>query len=244
MPGISTSGPLAGKGRLSVFLFCSLALHMAMVGMLGNDSLAWYGFASGRAHTMQLPAPVTVRLLPAEDARGNGIDVRLNVSATSSRGPSATVISRAAPISAYPAADTTQEAISRTTGPQPQLTLPEFVSSGQLTRLPAPAHHIDLNIADITLLPYEGKVDLTIFIDAAGMVARVAHAGEGSDAEVFAELVAERFRKARFVPGEIDGRPVPSQVRITVVSESLAAPAHAESGSAPAKMPEIQQETR
>jgi hypothetical protein len=96
----------------------------------------------------------------------------------------------------------------------------EYVSSGRLTRLPTPLEDIDLDLPDISGIAANGMVEMTLFIDSSGSVADVLALADTEDLRLFSNLVAERFRKARFAPGEINGRPVKSQLKITVVSES------------------------
>lgn len=60
-------------------------------------------------------------------------------------------------------------------------------------------------------------------IDMDGTVANIRIPAQSGDAEIFAAHVAERFRLARFSPGEIDGRPVRSEMKIKIVSEGPAA---------------------
>lgn len=69
---------------------------------------------------------------------------------------------------------------------------------------------------------------LTLFIDADGGVRRVrsepARPGEADLPPVFEEAARQAFLAARFRPGERDGRPVKSRIRIAVEFEAQAAP--------------------
>jgi len=97
----------------------------------------------------------------------------------------------------------------------------EYAIAGHLTRLPAPITDIDLNVPGINDSDVTGKVELTVLIDRNGNVTDVIPVVEMESARVFAERVAQRFRMAQFKPGEIDGKAVNAQLRITVMSESL-----------------------
>lgn len=101
------------------------------------------------------------------------------------------------------------------------LSAQDYVSAGRLTKLPSPLTEIDLNVAEISELAYAGQTSLTILINADGTVADVISGVEAENARNFAQRVAARFRSARFMPGEIDGMAVRSQLQITVVSEDL-----------------------
>jgi hypothetical protein len=102
----------------------------------------------------------------------------------------------------------------------------DFLSAGKLTLKPGPITPIDLNIAEISGIAFSGSVELAILIDVDGTVVDVIPSTDADNAEEFIERVVERFRGARFSPGEINGRPVRSQVRVTVVSEELPSSAH------------------
>ncbi|MGV3741388.1 MAG: hypothetical protein ACO1NO_03650, partial [Burkholderiaceae bacterium] len=119
-----------------------------------------------------------------------------------------------------------------------QLTLGEaadmsdYLPIGRLTRLPMLIGEIDLNVPDISAVAIGRELILTIMINTDGTVAAVESTDESEDARVFAQRVAERFKHARFVPGEIDGIAVKSQLRIVVVGKTL--PEEADAGSASA----------
>lgn len=95
----------------------------------------------------------------------------------------------------------------------------DYLSTGQLTRLPTPLANIDLNVAEISDLAFIGETQITLLIDEKGVVTDVRSATETEDARRFIERVAERFRNAQFRPGEINGKAVKSRLKIAVVSE-------------------------
>jgi hypothetical protein len=96
-----------------------------------------------------------------------------------------------------------------------------YLPAGQLTRLPAPISDIDLNVADINAIEFSGTAELNLMIDADGTVAHIVLPDSAEVDRTFSERVAERLRQAHFLPGEIDGKAVKSQVRIVVVSKRL-----------------------
>lgn len=104
-------------------------------------------------------------------------------------------------------------------GETPRTPSSGYMPSGRLTRAPHALTDIDLNADDISHTGFAGEVVLTLLIEPDGSVADVLVPTDDADAAAFAELVAARFRSARFSPGEIDGRPVRSELRIKVVSE-------------------------
>lgn len=100
-------------------------------------------------------------------------------------------------------------------------TVEDYLPAGGLTRLPAPLSEIDLNLPAINGIEVAGQIDLTILIDAKGMVADVISSVEAEHLRALSERVAARFKSARFIPGEINGIAVKSRLQITVVSENL-----------------------
>lgn len=99
-----------------------------------------------------------------------------------------------------------------------------YLPAERLTRLPEPAEHIDPSLATITDIPFAGQIQLTVLIDANGMVADVITSVESNDARILAERIAAHFKDARFIPGEIDGKAVKSRLQITVVGKSPLTP--------------------
>lgn len=100
---------------------------------------------------------------------------------------------------------------------------PDYFPAGRLTRLPVPLVDIDLDIPEIKEAAFSGQMELSVLIDENGIVIDVLGAIETDMVRTFSDLVTERFKNARFVPGEIDGKAVKSQLQITVVSENLSA---------------------
>ena len=118
---------------------------------------------------------------------------------------------------------------SKAFGPAAYFTVPEqiitsyYFQAGRLTRLPAPVSDIDLDVPDIHDMAFTGVTELTILIDERGTVIDVLTSMEPEGIPLFVDLVIARFKNARFIPGEINGKAVKSQLQITVVSENLSA---------------------
>ncbi|MDQ9169781.1 energy transducer TonB [Oxalobacteraceae bacterium R-40] len=99
----------------------------------------------------------------------------------------------------------------------------EYVTTGKLTRLPAPIAEIDLDVDEVKEVAVAGSVRLRILINADGTVAEVLSADDDEALRVFSERVAGIFKRTRFTPGEINGRAVKAQLEINVVSEDMQA---------------------
>jgi len=99
----------------------------------------------------------------------------------------------------------------------------DYLPRSALTRAPraqAPVA-IDYPYFDGEADHYTGEFDL--FIDDTGGVVRVATATPDLPG-ILTHAVREAFLAARFVPGEVDGRPVRSRVRIEVTFDSQRSP--------------------
>lgn len=97
----------------------------------------------------------------------------------------------------------------------------DFIATGLLTRMPVPITNIDLDVAEVKDVVATGAVSLAILIDADGSVIDVVSMNADSSLKHFADRVAEVFRRARFSPGEINGKAVKTRLEINVVSEPL-----------------------
>lgn len=95
-----------------------------------------------------------------------------------------------------------------------------FFPSNQLSRPAQPAVPVTLPTVDLEVLAQPGRSVLTVWIDARGNVVEATI--ESSDApELFARLAVEAFRKTPFIPGERNGRPVGTVMRIEVSYDDL-----------------------
>lgn len=95
----------------------------------------------------------------------------------------------------------------------------DYFSAGLLTRLPVPVTNIDLDVAEIREVAASETLTLTILIDADGTVIEAASTNADDASSVFATRVAEIFKRARFNPGEINGKAVKTRLEINVMSE-------------------------
>jgi hypothetical protein len=207
------------NARIAGFFFCSVLLHATLyclfeggyerAGMASHDESAEAARRATAALKVQLIA--AARPAPAEPET------------------SATTLAQAAPATADAIAKTTPRE-SLPAEPEPAGSPPEsepvapdqgYLPPGRLTRPPAPREDIDLNADGVNEHALPGKMELTILVDASGAVDDVIISITTEEARPFAERIAQRFKMARFAPGEIDGKPVKSQLRIMVVSESL-----------------------
>lgn len=92
---------------------------------------------------------------------------------------------------------------------------------GLSKKLPTPLDEIDLNSPEITDYARQAHIVLEIIVNSSGLVddVRVVSANGGIDNDVWIVRIIERFRRARFAPGEISGKPVSMELLITVTVE-------------------------
>jgi hypothetical protein len=192
MPGIA-GHPGAMTVRPLGFLLCSLGLHLALFWPAPRGTGP---FESGVVHARSV-APVSVQLI----AERKPEPAPQPAPVTKAEPPTATKdTNNASKQSAPPAA-------------------PAYQPQGRLTRVPAPMPGTDLTVEP---LPFSVKIEFTVLVDARGAVADVTYPPQpGRLTRVFADRVVERLKTARFTPGEIDGKPVPSELKMTIVTEQL-----------------------
>ncbi|GAB3549351.1 hypothetical protein GCM10027343_30940 [Noviherbaspirillum agri] len=191
---------------IAKFSICSLALHAALFSWFGHISPFEHG---GTSRDRKTPLTVSVSLLPSDMAT------------TERPLPADTVFSESAPSTEESPASPAAVESPSPPATQDVTASNDYLASGKLTQQPSPLAPIDLNVADVSGIAFSGTVDLTILIDVDGTVVDVIPSTDAEEAREFTERVVERFKSARFRPGEINGRPVQSQVRVTVVSEEL-----------------------
>ncbi len=123
----------------------------------------------------------------------------------------------AAAVTARPGADVEpRPAVDRTRGidllPIPA---PAYYTSDQLTKRPRPTAEPNLLVPEIWPIFAAGKVVLKLWINERGNVVSVEV--EKSDLpDAISGSAAAAFGKLRFAPGEINGRPVGTMMRIEV----------------------------
>jgi TonB family protein len=99
-----------------------------------------------------------------------------------------------------------------------------FFHSNQLSRPAEPAMPVALDSSDLGPLPRGGRAVLTIWVSSSGSV--VETRVDSSDVpERFARYAEEAFRKTAFLPGERNGRPVGTIMRIELQYDDLTDPA-------------------
>jgi hypothetical protein len=189
------------KARLAVFSLCSLSVHLLALSMLGPEAT----FEHGTTRSNDASA-LRVRIVASDPA----LQMRPR-EAVELQNPHLESLTRQ--VHASPAESTP---VPTPVGP---VAAQEYLQRGQLTRLPTPLSEIDLNAVQLGEMGFSGQLELVVMIDAEGAVVEVRNYAIEENARAFADGVAAHFRNARFTPGEVHGRPVRSQLRITVVSE-------------------------
>lgn len=98
-----------------------------------------------------------------------------------------------------------------------------FFPPSQLSRPAEPVAPVPLDSSELGQLPRAGRAVLTVWIDSRGRV--VETRVESSDVpERFVKFAEEAFRNALFLPGELNGRPVGTVMRIEVRYDDLTDP--------------------
>ena len=98
--------------------------------------------------------------------------------------------------------------------PEPE---PPYLPRSLLSRGPSPQQAIDLPYPDLAPIGRFRAV-LTLFIDEHGVVQRVRldEADDTGLPPLLADAARQTFLQSAFTPGEVEGRPVRSQLRIEV----------------------------
>ena len=96
------------------------------------------------------------------------------------------------------------------------LPAPTYYTTDQLTKRPQPTAEAELDTPELGPIPASGTIVLKLWITALGDV--IAVDVEKTDLpEIFSTTAAAAFRNLRFVPGEINGQPVNTMMRIEVI---------------------------
>ena len=192
--------------RLVKFLLCSLCVHFALFWALWHTGPAKWGTARNADSLVASASPLRVTIAAPKK--------------TPVPQPTLPVEKSAHPTPAELPL-TTPEVQPPETRDLVNATSQNYVPTGLLTRLPRPVTHIDLNTAAINEVAIAGEIKLTILINVNGAVDEVIASAEDENTREFADRVAERFKYARFMPGEINGKAVKSELRISVVGGSV-----------------------
>jgi TonB family protein len=92
---------------------------------------------------------------------------------------------------------------------------PTYYTTDQLTKRPQPTTAAELDAPEIKPILASGTIILKLWISELGDVISVEI--EKTDLpELFAKTAVAAFRNLRFVPGEINGRPVGTMMRIEI----------------------------
>lgn len=197
------------SSRFIQFSLGSLCLHFAVFWLIVYAEPFQHGLTLG---TNQAVPALAVRIIaPALDQPPFSQQESMGTERSDAPQPSVEKIPEL-----IPAPITEPVAIARRTE---AVEFQDYLSTGQLTRLPAPLADIDLNVAEISDLAFTGETQITLLIDEKGVVTDIRSSTETEDARRFIERVAERFRNAQFRPGEINGKAVKSRLKIAVISE-------------------------
>ena len=122
--------------------------------------------------------------------------------------------------------DIASDAVFGPTQPQEIAWLPlesRFYPAGQLSKRPRVIDEVDLETADTRSLLATGKMVFNLVIDNAGLVLAVDV--EQTDLpEIFTTAASNAFMKFKFEPGELDGTPVGSILRIEITYDDAQLP--------------------
>lgn len=100
----------------------------------------------------------------------------------------------------------------------------DYMPAERLTRQPMLLGEIDLSAPSLQEGAIEGEIGLVILIESSGLVSEVISGISGTDTAMYVEMLRDRFRKARFLPGEINGQVVRSALKIVVITEQAIVP--------------------
>lgn len=200
--------------RAIKFALISLALHaIALTIMRPGEMLGSVALGSS---VDVAPSVMTVEIRSSKEPAEASAAMRVSDSFYDPRTKAHSKKMPAVSSEATAMADRTEK-----TDAAPTSTNQDFVTVDSLTRMPVPVTNIDLDVAEIRDLAAASAVSLAILIDADGSVIDVINMHTEPSSKLFAEKVAEVFRRARFVPGEINGKAVKARLEINVVSENL-----------------------
>lgn len=149
------------------------------------------------------------------DATLNLAGARAHPDALADTAPPAESVSR--PPLTQPAAGVPQPAARQRAEGVDLLPLPATVyySTDELTKRPQPLAAVDLDAPQIRPIVASGKIVLKLWINELGLVVEVAV--EKSDLpEIFSRTAVAAFKQLRFAPGERNGQPVGTVMRIEV----------------------------
>jgi len=195
----------AASARLLAALALSCLLHAAVVFLpyLGKSTKETRFALAGRHRP---PPVINATLLSAGEHKYSAA----NVPARTESVPD--------PSAADRPADTAQPASQPRTEGADLLPLPApaYYTTDQLTKRPQPVAAADLDAPEIRPIVASGKMVLKLWINEFGVVADVA-VEKSELPEVFSRTAVAAFKGLRFVPGQRNGAPVGTVMRIEVI---------------------------
>jgi hypothetical protein len=212
------------------FFLCTLCLHLGVLGLFWREAPFAHGSANDTRSAEAARSTLMINIVADEKvwsthSQRQGESASSVIRMDSIKKMLAMPQSQAKETTDLPIDSASSSQMAKTdllSNPSSEMvSLLGYMPAGLLTRLPAPLADIDLDAPVIENTAVTGKIDLTVLIDATGTVSDVIASVETENLRAFSERVAERFKSARFTPGEINGNPVKSQLRISVVSETL-----------------------
>lgn len=206
-PGFGFDDRAAVTLRLLFALVLSCLLHAAVVflPLLGMSTRA--GRLAAEARKVSPPV-LEAQLVPAGERE--------------QRGPDAGIMSAAELRAQQPAADTISSAPNQPVAPQPAagidllpLAAPVYYTTDQLSKRPQPLAAAELDTPQLRAIVASGKIVLTLRINEFGAVVDVT-VEKSELPEAFSRSAAAAFKAMRFTPGERNGQPVATIMRIEV----------------------------
>lgn len=209
MNSFDKSNHLQLRWEVIVLVFLSIFLHLVGLWFLGKTSSVETDMR-GRTET--------------PNDRKSIVAVRFLVN-RSSEFQLGSILENVEPLASVQKIDfTTKKTTERLLPGDVSQTRESYSPSGRLTRMPSPVIDIDLNVAEIDAAAMAVVIELTVLVKSDGTVADVSTFMQDDKARHFADLIASRFLSARFSPGEIDGKAVNAEFKVTVISEPVATP--------------------
>lgn len=98
-----------------------------------------------------------------------------------------------------------------------------YYPTARLTKRPQPTTAIDLEGPSLRPVVASGKIALRLWIDRRGTVVD-AEVEAAEMPPMFAAAAVSAFKQARFIPGELDGRPVGAVMRVEISYEDGRSP--------------------
>lgn len=187
--------------RLIDALAVSAAVHAGMLALPTGD-LSLRG--SGRAEVRNEPLRAELRRPPAAAKPASEATTQAQLAAEQPAAQSPTA----------PEAAPEQGIDDRAAGLG--VPLPHYYGPREVSERAMPAQDIDLEPPELLGIPGQGKLILLLWINESGGVDRVETESSQVD-NAIEKVIADQFRRARFSPANLDGKPVKSRMKIEVV---------------------------